>query len=154
MYRKILHPRLFYAIIHLKVGDDMKKCPNCKMTVDADTECPFCYTTITNEPTCDRKKEKYILNRYFVSYLLKQSWFSMLCLIIVVIRLFCIRNSLDSFVLFPIVCLLVSLIGSLFGRKITKNMQWKYSEGYSEFRTVSIKYITGVLAILFSFVMH
>ena len=154
MYRKILHPRRFYAIIHLKVGDDMKKCPNCKMIVDADNECPFCYATITYEPIVNRDKEKYVFNKYFIWHLIKQCWFSMLCLIIVVIRLFCIRNTLDSFVLFPIVCLLVSLIGSLFGRKITKYMQWKYSEGYSEFRTVSIKYITGVLAILFSFVMH
>ena len=132
----------------------MKKCPNCKMIVDADNECPFCYNTITYEEEVPSDKEKYVFNKYFVWYLIKQSWFSMLCLIIVVIRLFCIRNTLDSFVLFPIVCLCVSLIGSLFGRKITKYMQWKYAEGYSEFRTVSIKYITGVLSILFSFVMH
>ena len=132
----------------------MKKCPNCKMIVDADNECPFCYTTITYEPIVNADKEKYVFNKYFIWHLIKQSWFSLLCLIVVILRFVIVKPELDYFLLFPIVFIFISLQFSFFGRKITKVMQWKYSEEYSEFRMVGIKVLTGFLAVLFSFVMR
>ena len=132
----------------------MKKCPTCKMTVNADNECPFCYTSIIYEKETLSDKEEYVWNKYFVWYLIKQSWFSLLCFIIVTIRLFYIRDALDAYVIVPTLFLLVSFIFSLFGRKITSFMYWKYSEDYSAFRTVLTKVIAGALAVLFSFVMR
>ncbi|MBR6533371.1 MAG: hypothetical protein IKT44_02965 [Clostridia bacterium] len=131
----------------------MKKCPNCEMVVNADNECPFCYTTLTYESNVSSDKEKYVLNKYFIWYLIKQSWFSVLCLIVVVLRLIHIRNAIDYFLIFPIVFICFSLVFSFLGRKITKIVQWKYSKGYSEFRTNAIKVLTGILAVIFSFVM-
>ena len=132
----------------------MKKCPNCKMVVDADGECPFCYTTITYEPIVNNDKEKYVFNKYFIWHLIKQSWFSMLCFIVVVLRLIFVKTEFDYFMLYPIAFISVSLVFSFLGRKITKFMQWKYSEGYSEFRTAGIKVFAGIFAVLFSFVLH
>lgn len=131
----------------------MKKCPNCEMVVNADNECPFCYTILTYESNVSSDKEKYVLNKYFIWHLIKQSWFSALCLIAVVLRLIYIRNTLDYFLIYPIVFICFSLVFSFFGRNITKSVQWKYSKGYSEFRTNAIKVLTGILAVVFSFVM-
>lgn len=60
----------------------MKKCPNCKMTVDAYGECPICNYDITNEPKCESQFEKYCLNRYFFIHLIKKHKFPLLCTII------------------------------------------------------------------------
>ena len=65
----------------------MKICPRCKMRIDAEYECPMCHATITYEPEVCEKKEKYIFNKYLLSHLIKNSWYSILCFIIVLIRL-------------------------------------------------------------------
>jgi hypothetical protein len=49
----------------------MKICPKCKMTVDAENECPICYNTITYEPKVAVTKEKYVYNKYFWGTYLK-----------------------------------------------------------------------------------
>jgi len=132
----------------------MKVCPNCKMTVDAESECPFCYTTLTYEPVSNSVNEKYVFNQYFVLYLVKQSWFSILCLIIVLIRMLCIKTEFNPFCVIPFLSVGISLLFSFFQREITKYMQWKYSEEYSSFRVAIAKIATGMLAVLFSFVIH
>ena len=131
----------------------MKKCPDCKMIVDADNECPFCYATLTYQPTCNSDKEKYVFNKYFIWYLIKKSWFSILCLIAMVSRLIYIRDEVDYFIIYPILCICISMIYSLFGRKIAKFIQWKYSQEYSETRVILIKVAFGIVAVIFSFVM-
>ena len=132
----------------------MKVCPNCKMTVDAENECPFCYTTITYEPISNSDNEKYVFNKYFFGYMIKQSWFSMLCLIIVILRMFFIKTQFNFFFLMPILFAVISLVFSFFQRKIIKNAQWKYSKNYSEFRVVGVKIVTGILAVLFSVIIR
>ena len=132
----------------------MKKCPNCKMTVDADNECPFCYTTITYEPVVFCDKENYVWNKYFVRYWVKKSWFPLLCFGIVLLRSIFINTEFPHSFLLSYLLVGTSLLLSLFERKIASRMQWKYSEGYSKFKTVGIVVLTGALAVLFAFITH
>lgn len=132
----------------------MKICPNCKMTVDADCECPICHTTITYEPICDSDKEKYVFNKYFFLYLLKQCWFSVLCMIIVIITMLFTQEEFKLISLFPILFAVISLVESIFRRRITRYIQWKYSKEYSEYKTGETKIVSGIFAVVFAFVIQ
>ena len=132
----------------------MKICPLCKMTVDAESDCPICHTTITYEPDQPGSKEKYVFSKYLILYLIKLCWFSLLCLLFVLVRLFLSRPELRSDFWMPFLFAVVSLIYSLFQRKIAKFGQWKYSENYSGFRTAGVAITTGILAVVFSLVIH
>ncbi len=129
----------------------MKKCPNCEMIVDADNECPFCYTTITYEPIVNADSEKYVYNEYFIWYLIKQSWFSLLCLIFVVFKILCVQMRSIPLCIFSVLLAVLSLVYSIYQRKITKYLQWKYSKEYSKFKSSEAKIMLGILAVLFSF---
>ncbi|MBE6750110.1 MAG: hypothetical protein E7560_02990 [Ruminococcaceae bacterium] len=131
----------------------MKVCPKCKMTVDEKSECPFCYTTITYEPICNSEKEKYVFNKYFVLYLLKQCWFTVLCWVFIILRLLLTKTELNYAHLSLLLYLLVSLLFAIFERQITKYIQWKYSKDYAAFKTQGVKIISGLLAVLFAIIM-
>ena len=131
----------------------MKTCPNCKMTVSADSECPFWHTSITYEPTVNSDKEKYVLNKYLIWHIVKQCGFSFICFIAVLIRMILRKPIFDKYSLIIIVCISVSVIFSLFQRKISTYSQWKYSAEYALFRVVGLKILFGAVAVLFSFIM-
>lgn len=131
----------------------MKTCPNCKMTVNADSECPFCHTTITYEPTVNSEKEKYVFNKYFVWHIVKQCGFSFACLIAVLIRMILKKPTFDKYSLIIFACISVSVIFSLFQKKLCAYFQWKYSAEYSLFRSIVIKLFFGAAAVLFSFII-
>ena len=130
----------------------MKICPRCKMQIDAENECPMCYTTITYEPKVCGEKEKYIFNKYFISHLIKNSWYSLLCFIIVFIR-FVTKPHFSVYFVYIAFSLCISIFISLFQRKISKKLQWKYSEGYCEYAVIYTKIVSGGLAVLLSLVM-
>lgn len=132
----------------------MKKYPTCQMIVDADNECPFCYTTLTYEPEVFADKEKYVWNKYLVLYFVKKTWLSVLCTIVVLLKFVFTKTEFDTFLLFPIALAGFSLLLSFCGRTMTKNWEWKYSQGYSEYRTLALKVFTGLLAVVLSFVLY
>lgn len=131
----------------------MKVCPKCHMTVDADSECPFCYTTLTYEPTVHSDKEHYVLNKHLLFHLLKQCWFSLLCLIVVVLKLALTQRAFTPYHLMPLLFLVVSLQFSILGRSIARNIQWKYSESYAVVWTAGVKIGSGLLAVLSALIM-
>ena len=131
----------------------MKTCPNCKMTVNADSECPFCHTTITYEPIVNSEREKYVFNKYLVWHIVKQCGFSFACLIAVLLRMIIKKPTFDKYSIILLACISVSVIFSLFERKISTHYQWKYSADYSLFRAIAIKLFFGAVAVLFSFIM-
>ena len=128
----------------------MKICPNCKMTVEAENECPVCYASITYEPVCESQKEIYVFNKYFWRYIIRQMWFSTVCVIAVVGFLFS-GAKVNYLSVFSVLFALLSLSGSFFQRKIAKEIEWKYSKDYSVFKADYIKYFSGIAAVLFSF---
>lgn len=132
----------------------MKKCPNCKMTVDADLECPFCYTTLTYEPQCKEATEKYVFNKFFVWYMIKQCWFSVLCAITVAINLIAAKTPFNMLYVVIIILTLVSVLYAIFWRKISQLVQWKYSKDFSYFHTEGVSVTTGLVAVILSFVVR
>ncbi len=128
----------------------MKICPRCKMRLDAENECPMCHTTITYEPKVCEQKEKYIFNKYLLSHLIKNSWYSIVCFIIVLIR-FVINPHFSGKSIYITLLLCISIFASLFQRKFSKYLQWKYSKDYSEYAANYTKIVSGGLAVLLSF---
>ena len=126
----------------------MKNCPTCWMTVDVDNECPFCGTSLTYEPNCDAAREKIVWNKYYLLYMAKNIWFSLICVLIGVIKLTVARPPMSELLIAAIVCAAVSLLVALFQRSLTKG-NWIYKESYIPIVVVSWKYGAGLLAILF-----
>ena len=128
----------------------MKICPVCKMTVNADSECPICHSTITYEPDVDSEKEKYVFNKHLVIYLLNKCFFSAICLLFSVITLFFINSKFHLIFLLPTIFAVISFLFSLFDRRLINYIQWKYSKEYSEVVVDWERYGSGVLSIVIS----
>ena len=126
----------------------MKNCPTCRMTVDVDNECPFCGTSLTYEPNCDAAREKIVWNKYYLLYMAKNIWFSLLCSLIGVVRLMIVRPPMSELLVVAIVCVFVSLLIALFQRPLSKG-NWVYKESYIPIILASWKYGAGLLAVLF-----
>ena len=96
------------------------------------------------------EKEKYIFNKYLLSHLIKNSWYSIICFTIVLIR-FVIKLHFSRCFIYIIILLCISILTSLFQRKFSKHLEWKYSKGYSEYAVNYTKIVSGGLAVLLSF---
>ena len=134
----------------------MKICPTCKMTVDAENECPICYTTITYEPKVSADKEKYVYNKYFFWHVIKNSWFSVACFIIVALRLISKHQFSPQYLLCYVgifILLLISVLISVFQRRLSRFLQWKYSKDYSEYLANYSKIILCAVAVLQAFLI-
>ncbi|MBQ9121777.1 MAG: hypothetical protein IJY12_05405 [Clostridia bacterium] len=131
----------------------MKICPTCKMTVDAEAECPICGTTVTYEPKAPAEREKYVFNRYLVWYLFKHCWFSLLCFGVVLVRWILRSPQIDPYFFMILFLLAASLAFGVFERKIRQALLWKYSERYAAFTATFTKLISGAIAVVFAFVM-
>lgn len=125
----------------------MKKCPVCKSIVDEEFECPICQATLTYEPSCAGSREKYAANKYFLQYMVKQSVFSLVCLLIVLLFTFLTNDFSFRLCIVAWILAIISVLISVFQRKMIKWLQWKYNEDYAHFRVVASKYATGGLAV-------
>lgn len=126
----------------------MKKCPTCQMIVDADNECPFCATTLTYEPKCDAESERLVWNKYLLIYIAKNIWFSLACCIVGLVKIFIARPQISVLLFSAGACALISLIVSIFQRRFSKTMTWKYSEDYIPFKISMWKYLLGGISII------
>ena len=130
----------------------MKKCPTCQMIVDADNECPFCATTLTYEPKCEAERERLVWNKYLFIYIVKNTWFSLICCIVGLLKLLIARPQISVLLFSAGTCAIISLIASIFQRNFCKTMTWKYSEEYMPFKIGIWKYsLGGISIILFIF---
>jgi hypothetical protein len=114
--------------------------------VDEEFECPICWTTLTYEPNCDGK-EHFVLNKFYVRYLLRQSWFSLLCFVITVVLMCFVDFSWHPACVMPYVGAVVSVLMGMFQRQLVKLIQWKYNPDYANFSVVYGKYIVAVLSV-------
>lgn len=134
----------------------MKNCPKCKMTVDAENECPICHTTITYEPKVAETKEKYVYNKYFFRHLIKNSWFSVMCFMIVALRLIAKHQFSPQYLLCYVgifILLSISVLISVFQRRLSRFLQWKYSKDYSKYLANYTKIILCTFAVLQAFLI-
>ena len=133
----------------------MKQCPTCKMTVNAENECPICSTTLTYEPTVNAEKEHIIFNKYYWSYFGKTTWFPFLCSIVCIVRVAIVRPQISLLLIVMACLLLLSVVVSFFQRYLPNSMRGKwnhiYTEYYAEFKISMWKYMFAITAVLFSF---
>lgn len=130
----------------------MKECPKCNMTVNAHCECPACKNNITDIPYSERKWERYTLNRYLLPYLIKKRLFCIVCVLVLIIRLIT-NHSIDSWYFFvlSIVSVTACFLYTFFENGMLELDLWKYSEAYIEPRHKILKWSTGVISIVLSF---
>lgn len=130
----------------------MKVCPNCKMTVDAHSECPVCKANITDVEYSEAKRESYKFNKYFFTFLLKKHWFPIICSIIALLVLVIRFDGFNIKSIFALFCMAESILVSLY-RKAFINFDSKfYSESYSGLRAVIAIYGCSVAAILLAYI--
>ncbi|MBQ2767569.1 MAG: hypothetical protein IJF49_05765 [Clostridia bacterium] len=131
----------------------MKQCPTCKMTVNAENECPICHTTLTYEPTVDAEKEHIIFNKYYWIYFCKTTWFPFLCLIVCIVRVATVRPQVSPLLVGMAGLLLISIVVSIFQRYLPNAIRWKYKNmgNYAEVKISMWKYLYAAIAVLFSF---
>ncbi len=131
----------------------MKQCPTCKMTVNAENECPICRTTLTYEPTVHTDREHIILNKYYWIYFGKTIWFSLLCSIVCIVRVAIVRPQISPLLLGMAGLLVISVVVSVFQRKLPDAIRWKYRHmgEYAEYKVFLWKYLFAGIAVLFSF---
>ncbi len=127
----------------------MKKCPTCRMTVDNENECPFCRTSLIYEPFCDAEKEQIVWNKYYLKYMAKAIWFSVICCIVGAIKMIIERPPMSELLIAAIVFALISLWISCFQRSWLAKMKWKYSESYLLLLIPLWKYGCGLLSVIF-----
>ncbi len=134
----------------------MKQCPTCKMTVNEENECPICSTTLTYEPTVNAEKEHIIFNKYYWIYFGKTTWFSLLCSIVCIVRMAIVRPQISPLLLGMVGLLLISIVVSIFQRNLPDAIRWKYKHmgDYAELKISLWKYLSAVIAVLFSFFVN
>lgn len=134
----------------------MKTCPNFKMTTDSHSECPVCKYDLTNEPYSERKSEKYVFNKYFLPYLLKNHKFALICVLVVLIGIIISMPRLNWLCLIAFLLSVMSLDESLFKNRNIHWQSWMYNEDYLEATYKIGLYGTGigaVIVIVFSLVL-
>lgn len=97
----------------------LKKCPNCKMTVDGHTECPMCHADLLQEPYVDADNEKYKLNKYFLSHLFKCHKYPIFCALIVIVKTIWSYSEFNRFYLIALIFSIYSVTLSLYMKKFT-----------------------------------
>ena len=127
----------------------MKKCNVCGCIVDEKSECPICGNTLTYEPPCMEEKERFVFNRYYLLYLLKNTWFAILCTVIGFVITIASKPDFDITVALAIAMLAASFLFSIIRRRYARAIQWKYSEKYANIRAFSAQFTTGTLSIVF-----
>ena len=118
------------------------------MTVDEENECPFCGYNLVYEPTVQEEKEHIVFNRYYLIYILKHIWFSLLCILIAAIKIIWMKPPVNYLFWLSVIFLLVSLSTSLFERKIAGKLKQIFSEDYVPFEIGFEKYILGAVGLI------
>ena len=127
----------------------MKKCNVCGCIVDEISECPICGNTLTYEQPVMADKEHFKFNKYYLLYLLKSTWFALLCTVICTVIAIVSKPDFGVTVVPAVIMLLASFLFGIFNRSYARRIQWKYSEEWAKNRTIWAQLTTGVLAIIF-----
>ena len=132
----------------------MKKCNVCGCIVDEKSECPICGNTLTYEPPCMVDKEHFVFSKHYLIYLLRNTWFSIACLIYGIVTAIICRNNLNILMAPAALCTVISLILSVFERQYASKIRWRFTKEYSFTYTKLYKYIMGIVAIIFYTAIH
>ena len=127
----------------------MKKCNICNCIVDEISECPICGNTLTYEPTVMEEKERFVFSKYYTIYLLKNTWFAILCTIIGIVITINSKPEFDTTLALAILMLLASFGFGIWNRNYARAIQWKYSKNWAKNKAFLSQIISGILALVF-----
>ena len=127
----------------------MKKCNVCNCTVDEISECPICGNTLTYEPPVMEDKEHFVINKYYLIYLLKNTWFALICTVIGAVIAIASKPPFDVTLILAIAMLISSFLFGIFNRSYARGIQWKYSENWAKNKAVIAQITTGIVALTF-----
>ncbi len=128
----------------------MKQCNVCQSIVDATEECPICGNTLTYEPTSSEYSEHIVFNKYYVLYLLKNSWFALFCTTIAAVMMILAKTCTVGHLIVGIVLLTATYLFSIFQRKYESLViQWCHSEAYSKRKAAAAKYAVGSASLIY-----
>jgi hypothetical protein len=127
----------------------MKKCNVCGCIVDEKSVCPICGNTITYEPPCMKDKEHFVFSKNYLLYLLKNTWFALLCTIIGSVITIITKPAFDVTLILAITMLITSFLYGIFNRRYARAIQWKYSEKLSKWHAFLSQFTAGFLALVF-----
>ncbi len=142
----------------------MKQCPLCHAITEENYECHVCGTTITYEPPCSREREKLAWNRYTARYLLRETWLSLLSILVVAGVTIAqwplipfTERSPDTFLWLAMLCAAASLVFSLLDRHIVRIVnEWsfikKYTDEYIRERNAVEKILFALAAIVLALI--
>ncbi len=128
----------------------MKKCNVCQSIVDAKEECPICGNTLTYEPPIMEDKEHFAFNKYYLIYLLKNTWFAILCTVIAALMIILSKTLSLGHLIVGIFLLIATYLFSVFQRKYESLViQWCNSESYSKRKAAAAKYAVGSATLIY-----
>ena len=128
----------------------MKKCNVCGCIVDEKSECPICGNTLTYEPDCLEYKEHIVFSKYYLIYLLKNTWFALLCTVICAAMLIVAKSLTVGHLVIGLIFLIAAYLFSIFQRKYEDLViQWCHSEAYSKRKAAAAKFATGSVAVIY-----
>lgn len=118
----------------------MKQCPLCHALTEEKYECHVCGTTITYEPPYFAEHEKLAWNRYTAQYLLRETWLSLISILVVTAVIIFqwplipfTEHSPDTFLWLAMLCAVASLVFSLLDRHIVRiTNEWSFIKQYTD----------------------
>ena len=94
-------------------------------------------------------KEKFVFNKYYLVYLLKNTWFASICTVIGSVIAIITKPELDTTLILAIALLIASFLFGIFSRSYARAIQWKYSEKWAKNRAYWSQFTAGILALVF-----
>ena len=129
----------------------MKKCPKCHMTVDAYSECPVCGNNLINEPNAGADIERYVINKYFLIYLVRKHLFSVIVTIVVLLQIILSIKSFGYWQVISIISGAFMWVEALYKNLVVKIFNNIYSDNYLELTHKITTYMCGILSAIAAF---
>ena len=130
----------------------MKECPKCKAVTESHSECAVCQCDITDIEYSERQTEKYALNKYLLSYILKKQLFTVFCVVFVIAALLIsLPNVRWSIFLICIILTVDSVTSAFYPQGKRNKLSSIYTDSFLDTHLGIDKYLTGGAAILIAF---
>ena len=93
-------------------------------------------------------RERFVFNKYYYIYLIKCTWFSILCTVASAVICIIMKPTAPAFLVPAVFSLILSLITAFFKRKLYPHLIYKYNEQYAKGFIDYIKYFLGVTSVI------
>ena len=125
----------------------MKRCPKCGNLVADRYRCRICGQLLAEIKNEEAQAEQIRFNRFYIKYLLKHSWFSLLSLAVSVAACILARTA-DLYAFTAIGLCAISVVTCIREPKLTARLCRKYSRDYASFQLGIVRYLSAALGLM------